>query len=251
MAMKWTWSDAGVVRESSVRTIRRSDVFVVHQPIYHLSNGHFFGTEALLRSRIDQLPTPLALIDAALDERAMGRLGRVVRELAVVGAARWPLFLNVHPQELASRWLVRPDDPMVLYDGPVYLEVTESAALEHFDLCRGALRELQHRTGARLVVDDYGAGHANLLRILQLEPDIVKLDRELVRGIDSDRRRQVIVRHTIQLCRELGIRVVAEGIETREELGVVRELGAEWGQGYLLARPSESPKRDPAWSVSD
>jgi EAL domain-containing protein (putative c-di-GMP-specific phosphodiesterase class I) len=148
------------------------------------------------------------------------------------------LFVNVHPDELSSRWLVRPDDPLNYHDNEVFLEITESAAFEYFDLCRGVLKELCARAQVHLVVDDLGAGHSNLKRVLDLEPKVVKLDRELVVELDKSRRQQVLVRSVTELCKELGAEVVAEGIETLDELKAVRDCGADYAQGFLLAKPA-------------
>jgi hypothetical protein len=104
----------------------------------------------------------------------------------------------------------------------VYLEITESAAFTHYDLCMSVLKDVCARAGVHLVVDDYGAGHSNLARILDLNPKIVKLDGALIRGIDKDPRRQLMVRHMVALCTDLGAKVVAECIETVEELKAVR-----------------------------
>jgi len=108
------------------------------------------------------------------------------------------------------------------------------------------LKEVCGRSGAHLVVDDLGAGYSNLTRILELEPRVAKLDRSLVTRLDEDRRKQVLVRKLIELCNELGCRVVCEGIETIGELSAARDCGAQYAQGYLLARPADPPP-DVVW----
>jgi hypothetical protein len=134
--------------------------------------------------------------------------------------------------------LVRPDDPIFFHEREVYLEITESAAFTHYDLCMSVLKDVCARAGVHLVVDDYGAGHSNLARILDLNPEIVKLDGALIRGIDKDPRRQIMVRHMVALCTDLGAKVVAECIETVEELKAVADQGVQFAQGYVLARPA-------------
>jgi EAL domain-containing protein (putative c-di-GMP-specific phosphodiesterase class I) len=161
----------------------------------------------------------------------------MIRDLTFGTAPNLPMFVNVHPQELSSRWLVRPDDPINFSDADVYLEITESATFEHFDLCQGALAEIRSRAGARLAIDDFGAGYSNLRRVAELEPAVIKLDRELIRGIHRSARLQLLVRWVVRLCQELGAKVVAEGIETLDELKAVRETGVDYAQGFLLARP--------------
>jgi len=132
---------------------------------------------------------------------------------------------------------VRPDDPVFSHDEQVYLEITESVPLTHFELCRQVLKELRARGGVHLVVDDLGAGYSNLQRINDLEPQVVKLDRGLVLGIDRSRRQHKLVSSVVRLCREMDARVVAEGIETEDEFSALRDTGVDYGQGYLFARP--------------
>ncbi len=211
---------------------------VLFQPIVHLATGRVWAVEALARCSRPHFKDPQALFRAAVEQGATGRLGRLIREVAFEGCQRHRVFVNVHPHELSSRWLVRTDDPLCFHDADVYLEVTETAAFEFFDLCRSVLREVCTRTGAHLVLDDLGAGYSNLARFIELEPEVVKLDRALVSDIHRDRRKQVMVRHLASLCRELGARVVAEGIETEDELSAIIDAGVEYGQGYFLARPA-------------
>jgi EAL domain-containing protein (putative c-di-GMP-specific phosphodiesterase class I) len=146
--------------------------------------------------------------------------------------------VNLHPSELEEGWLVRPDDPIFSHDDDIYLEITESAPLTHFDLCASVLREVCGRVGVHLVVDDLGAGYSNLKLIAELQPRVVKLDRNLIQDLDRKPRQQKLVAIVVHLCHELGALVVAEGIETNGEYEAVRDSGAEYGQGYLFARPS-------------
>ena len=102
-------------------------------------------------------------------------------------------------------------------DQPIYLEVTESVPLSHFSYCHSVLREIRGK-GVSLAVDDLGAGYSNLKYIVDLKPEIVKLDRTLIADLADDRRAQVLVRHIVKLCQELGALVVAEGIEQETEM---------------------------------
>jgi EAL domain-containing protein (putative c-di-GMP-specific phosphodiesterase class I) len=217
--------------------VQPSDLSVVFQPIVRLDTGKLFAYEALVRCAVPGF-SPTVLFEHALSEHSTGRLGRSIREIAVPLCNGTPLFVNLHPSELEEGWLVRPDDPIVSHDHDVYLEITETAPLTHFDLCLSVLREVCSRVGAHLVVDDFGAGYSNLKHISDLEPRVVKLDRNLVEGIDRKPRQQKLVAATVRLCFELGALVVAEGIETTDEYMAVRDCGAQCGQGYLFARPS-------------
>jgi EAL domain-containing protein (putative c-di-GMP-specific phosphodiesterase class I) len=222
----------------------------VFQPILSLSNGVTFAHEALARCHNPDFPTPLQLFACAAKERACGRLGRLVRNVIFENCARRPIFVNLHPQELHQRWLVQPTDPLFLHDGPVYLEITEHAALRYFDVCADVLADVCGRCNARLVVDDLGAGHSDMDRVLLLRPQLVKLDMSLIRDIDRDPKRQKKVLRIVEHCHELGARVVAEGIQGLDELQVVRDLGVEYGQGYLFGKP-QPELADGWWPLSD
>jgi EAL domain-containing protein (putative c-di-GMP-specific phosphodiesterase class I) len=245
---KLTWTLTEGAAQRGVRRLRQEDFGVVFQPIVEIATGRAFAQEALVRCRNLEYPTPPELFEAAAKEEACGRLGRMIREIAFETCGDIALFVNLHPQELSSRWLVQPDDPIGFHSKPVYLEITESAALTHFDLCREVLKELCRRTGARLVVYDFGAGYSNLERVVDLEPEVIKLDLALTRDIQNHKPKQIVVRHMVNMCRELGARVVAEGVEALDELRCVRDLGVQYAQGYLLAYPAAPPPTH-AWPL--
>jgi EAL domain-containing protein (putative c-di-GMP-specific phosphodiesterase class I) len=213
------------------------DLSVVYQPIVYLNSMKPFAYEALVRSNSPHWINPPKLFDEAIQSRCVGALGRAIRELSTNHCPGVPLFLNVHPNEFDESWLVRPDDPIFTHDSQIYLEVTESVPLTHFAYCHSVLREIRGK-GVSLAVDDLGAGYSNLKYIADLKPEMVKLDRTLIADLADDRRAQVLVRHIVQLCHELGARVVAEGIEQETEMKVVIDCGADFGQGYYFARPA-------------
>lgn len=213
---------------------RPEELRVVFQPIVELTSGRLFAYEALLRCPDC---SPAELFERAHAAGCVGRLGRLVREVAVRLGAGKPLFLNVHPGELNQPWLVRPDDPIFEHDNEVFLEITESVPLLHFELCIQVLRELRVRGGVHLVVDDLGAGYSNLKSIADLEPRVVKLDRGLVAGIHRNPRQRRLVSGVVRLCQDLDATVVAEGIEVPEEYRALCDTGTHLGQGYLFARP--------------
>jgi len=219
------------------RTVQKADLHVVFQPIVDMRTGLQFATEALVRCRRPELGDPLTLFRHAVANHCTGRLGRMIREIAMP-LCSGPVFVNIHPNELSERWLVRPDDPIFAHDDEVFLEITESVPFTHFDLCIDVLREVRSRGGIHLVVDDLGAGYSNLGRIADLEPKVVKLDRELITQLDRHARRRQLVTSVVRLCNELGAVVVAEGIETHDEFSAISDTGVEYGQGYLFARPA-------------
>jgi EAL domain-containing protein (putative c-di-GMP-specific phosphodiesterase class I) len=217
--------------------VRPEELSIVFQPIVSMLDGELFAYEALVRCTRPEFASPPVLFERAVSAGCVGRLGRMVREIAVPISNGLPLFLNVHPLELQEPWLVRPDDPIYSHDADIYLEVTESVPLTHFELCQHVLHEVRVRGGVHLVVDDLGAGYSNLKRIIDLEPRVVKLDRELIAGIDKSRRQHCLVNSVVRLCVELNATVVAEGIETQGEFDALRDTGVHYGQGFLFARP--------------
>ena len=118
------------------------------------------------------------------------------------------------------------------------IEVTEHEALAEDEAVREALRDLRER-GARIAVDDAGAGYSGLKQLTQVQPDIVKLDRILTEGIHGDPARMALVESFVRFARRTGAIVCAEGIETLDELAALADLDVQWGQGYALGRARE------------
>jgi len=216
-------------------------LWMAFQPIV-ARDGTLFGHEALLRSRERALPHPGAVLDAAEQLGRLDELGRRVRGLSalpVVGRAdATTLFVNLHPRDLLDDELLWDDSPLRAIANRVVLEITERATIEKMDTLAPRIAELR-RAGYRIAIDDLGAGYAGLTSFAVLEPDLVKLDMTLVRAIDSSRAKQRIVGSIAEACRDLGVRVVAEGVETRAEWSAVLDAGCDLVQGYLFAKPAE------------
>lgn len=209
-----------------------------YQPIVD-RDGKLYAHEALMRSREPELPHPGAVLDAAERLGRLVALGRHMRSLSaatMADDASGLLFLNLHPRDLLDDELVSLDAPLARIAHRVVLEITERAALEKLGDVKARADVLRER-GYRIAIDDLGAGYAGLTSFALLEPDIVKLDMTLVRGIDQNATKQKLVKTMSSLCTDLGMLVVAEGVETKEELLCVLELGSHLVQGYLIARP--------------
>ena len=221
------------------------------QPIVQLSDGSVVAHEALSRGPAGSaLECPRLLYGAAEAEGCALELDAACRALALQCATEsgWtagtngPLFLNVWPGAL-SRPAFLPELTAALAAvgrGPrdVVLEVNEAEHLDaHLD---GPLAECR-AAGFWIALDDAGAGRCGLRAIVEVVPDVVKVDRALVGGIDQHRGRRAAVAALARLARDLGIVLVAEGIETQGELRAVRDLGVPLGQGFLLGRPAPNP----------
>jgi len=226
--------DPGVLDQ----TLREHRFSMVFQPIVDLKRRRVFAYEALVRPQLYRTP-PAMIADAARQNR-LGFLGRTLREASIVDCPNDPLFINIQPDELLEHYLVQPDDPIFKHGEEVFLELTEAVPLQRLDLCAHMLHEIQSR-GVHVVVDDLGSGYSNLRYLADLNPKVVKLDRELVTGLRPGTRRFKLVRGLVQLCNDLDAKVVAECIETGEELAAAIEAGCHLGQGYVLARPAMPP----------
>jgi EAL domain-containing protein (putative c-di-GMP-specific phosphodiesterase class I) len=199
------------------------------------------GYEALLRSSEPSLPHPAAVIDAAERLGQLDILGRTVREHAAAvfteSGQTALLFVNLHVTDLLDADLLSPRAPLAKLAHQVVLEITERSSLDRVPDVRSVIASLRE-LGYRIAVDDLGAGYAGLTSFTLLEPDFVKLDMSLIRGIDGNATKQKVVRSMTTLCHEMGMLVVAEGVETRQECAVLVELGCDLLQGFLLARPA-------------
>jgi EAL domain-containing protein (putative c-di-GMP-specific phosphodiesterase class I) len=216
-------------------------LWLAYQPIVDIATGVPVAYEALVRSDSPGLEGAGPLIDAAEQLGRMVELDQAVRRHAADLLVTRPdvpaVFVNVHPLALLDPDLTDPDAPLSRVARRVVLEITERAALSEItDLARRLAR--LRALGFRIALDDLGAGHSNLLGFASLRPEVVKLDRELVRELHEDPVRQHIVRSVTQLAHALGMKVVAEGIEKPEELDAVRALDCDLAQGFLLARPA-------------
>jgi len=198
----------------------------------------------LLRSPEPTLPCPKSVLDAADRLDRVHDLGRKIRGLVAQDIASFPepaqIFVNLHPHDLMDDQLVLGDCPLTEHSRRVVLEITERATLEGMTDIRARVAKLRG-LGYRIALDDLGAGYAGLTSFAHLEPDIVKIDRSLVENIGSDRTKQKLLGSLAQLCGQLDMQVICEGIETREERDMLLTLDCDLLQGYLFARPERIP----------
>jgi len=220
--------------------LAKDTMWMAFQPIL-TADGTLYGHEALMRAKAPSLPHPGAVLKAAESLGELDELGRLVRRLATAPVVAHPdagiLFVNLHPSDLEDDELVAASAPLSKIARRVVLEITERASIDSVPNLRK--RVMQLRTmGYRIAVDDLGAGYAGLTSFALLEPDIVKIDMSLVRDVDKLPVKQQLILSIARLCREMGIGVVAEGVETAAERDMVLQLGCDLLQGYYFAKPS-------------
>jgi EAL domain-containing protein (putative c-di-GMP-specific phosphodiesterase class I) len=221
-----------------------SSLWMAYQPIVSWSTRSVFAYEALLRSPEPTLPRPKAVLDAAERLNRVHELGRTIRHAVARDIPTFDpnvrVFVNLHPLDLLDDDLVGGTCALRPFARRVVLELTERAPLEGMHDIRARVAALRS-LGYRIALDDLGAGYAGLTSFAHLEPDVVKVDRSLVQDIDSDRTKQKLLGSLAQLCTQLDMTVICEGIETSAERDTLRTLDCDLLQGYLFARPERVP----------
>jgi EAL domain-containing protein (putative c-di-GMP-specific phosphodiesterase class I)/AmiR/NasT family two-component response regulator len=227
-----------VAVERIEQVIAGEGLAMVYQPIFDLRDERIIGFEALARFSLEPKRTPDVWFDEA---QALGlgpdlELTALRLAMADLGSMRDGAYLavNISPSTALSRQF--REAMSSLEPGRLVVEITEHARVEDYEALAESLRAVRGR-GARLAIDDAGAGFASLRHILLLAPEIIKLDISLTRDVHSDRARRALASALISFATEIEAGIVAEGIETQEEMDALRNLGVQYGQGYFLARP--------------
>ncbi len=215
-------------------------MWMAFQPISDAARRSVFGYEALMRTQEPSLPHPGAVLSAAERLERLPELGRRVRELSAKAFEKAPagalLFVNLHTRDLLDEDLYDVKAPLTRIAHQVVLEITERSTIEDVKDIQARVSSLRAQ-GFRIAIDDLGAGYAGLSSFVALQPEIVKLDMSLVRGVHQSSIRQRLIGSMTSLCTEMGMRVVAEGVEVIEEYECVRWFGCDLIQGYLIAKP--------------
>lgn len=221
------------------RIIDEQSFYMVYQPIFHVGMRKLVGYEVLTRFTAEPHQSPDRWFSAAAEVNLQTELERAVIECALADFQHFPveiyLSFNLSPHSILN------DSALGIFDGfpleRIMLEVTEHSSIDDYSIVAQKLESLRQR-GLRLAVDDAGAGYASFRHILKLKPDVIKLDSSLVSAIDSDEGIRALASAVIRFAEETGSKVVAEGVETEQELNVLRQLKVNKAQGYLLGRPS-------------
>jgi len=225
-----------IARVESV--LARNAIDIVFQPIVDLRSGHVAGVEALSRFSDEPVRPP----DVWFDEATSVGLGAALelraleRALAHIDAIPEAAFMSVNlsPEVAGQR-----DAVEIINGAPtgrIVVEITEHGQIRDRSTLNASLDAMRTR-GVRVAVDDAGAGFAGLQQILDLRPEIIKLDLAITHGIDTDPIRRALASCLLSFATEIGSLIVAEGIETRDELVTLQKLGIVLGQGYFLALP--------------
>jgi diguanylate cyclase (GGDEF)-like protein len=232
------------------RALERDEFTLVYQPIVRLGGGRLTGVEALLRWQHRERGTvgPAEFIPVAEETGLILPLGRWVLERACAQAAAWnaissaPITMSVN---VSGRQLQQPAFPAEvagvlastgLAAELLTLELTESVLMQDAEAATAMLVDLKS-LGVRLAIDDFGTGYSSLNYLRRFPIDELKIDRSFVASLDDGPTQSAVVLSILRLGETLHLETVAEGIEEPSQLAVLRDLGADLGQGYLFARP--------------
>ena len=232
------------------RALDHGELKAWYQPVIDLATGRAVSTEALVRWEHPErgLIPPMEFIPVAEEAGLIAELGLQVLEQACCQTAAWQR--DIDPElgvsvNVSGRQVIDPNFPAHvaaiaersgLRAGTLALEITESVFMEEADSPVTVLGSLQEH-GLALMLDDFGTGYSSLSRLKRFPLDVLKIDRSFVSGVDSNADDRAIVKATIDMAHAVGLTVVAEGVETREQEEQLRALGCDLAQGYLYARP--------------
>jgi EAL domain-containing protein (putative c-di-GMP-specific phosphodiesterase class I) len=238
--------EASLDRAGRERRIRRlvagTGRRLVFQPIVDMQTGAIVGAEALTRFDDDDRSPEATFAEASRVDLHLELEVAAIRDaLARLPDLPADAYLSVNASCATAMWpglaeVVGADA------GRLVLEITEHEAVEDYEALVERLERLRER-GMRLAIDDAGAGFASFRHALRLGPDLIKADLSIVRGIDADDGRRALASALVSFTRQMGMTIVAEGVETLGELETLRRIGVRFAQGYVFARPGPLPLR--------
>lgn len=231
-----------LVREQVEQALRSDSIKMLFQPVYDLQSGDLVGCEALARLPIEPVRGPDRWFADAAAVGLGGRLELAAIQKALSALEVLPesmfLAINASPGTLLSSDLTAMC--LTVDCRRLVLELTEHVPVEDYRAVHTATARLRER-GARLAVDDTGAGYAGFQHLLGVRPDVIKLDGSLTRGVDADPGRRALAAALVSFTETVGATLIAEGVETADEMSTLQELNVQWAQGYHLGRPQSLP----------
>lgn len=215
-----------------------------YQPIVDLKTGEIFAYEMLMRPLHDDFKSPLEVLTVARNQSKLGRLERLIIFKAFESIRenqdklqKVKLFINSIPNQTLSEsdlWQLTQSYGDLFYKAVIEVIETESDSPSQMQLKIKIVREM----GMMVAIDDFGSGYSNEMRILSIQPEVIKIDMEMVQGVHSDPDKKVLIANLLQFCHSRGSRVIAEGVEEAEDLRTIIELGVDFVQGYYTGKPN-------------
>ncbi len=231
------------------------DFAMAFQPIVQVSTRSVFAHEALVRGPGGEgaMTVLSQLTDEnrySFDQTCRVKAIEQASELGMTSMLSINFLPNaVYRAEACIRLTLATAKKCAFPAERIMFEVTESEQSSDLAHLKSIFRDYEQR-GFTTAIDDFGAGYAGFDFLVEFVPDIIKIDMALLRGIDMHRERQIVVSGIVRICNELGVRVLAEGVETRAEFDFLRSLGIDLFQGYLFAKPAFRALPDVDWAAA-
>lgn len=223
------------------RAIRRDEIQLRFQPQIDIASGAVTGVEAL--ARWEKAESAEALFDRAEASGLSERLSRAIQRKALQAASRWSddlsrmqLSINLLPQDLErqgfERWLLEEIRAAGLEPQRVTAEIVETSLVGDRLAVAARLSQLR-AAGVRIAIDDFGTGYSSLAYLASLPLDAIKIDRAMIAHLIGGSRDRIIVKAMVRLAQELGLKVIVEGVESPDQLALLRQWGCDSYQGFL------------------
>jgi len=219
------------------------------QPIVDARTGEIFAFEALMRPKTPNIQNPAELLTLARSQSKLSAIERLTWFRCLecfdhlpIAQSNCKLFVNsIANQVLRSQDQAKLEEQYGRYLNRLVVELTEE---DRVDVCSEPIREKQsmiHRWNAQMALDDFGVGYNGEAKLVDLSPGYVKLDMSIIRNVHLDENRRILLKNLIPYCKERGIKIIAEGVELREEMEVLIAFGVDYLQGYYLGKPTYQP----------
>jgi EAL domain-containing protein (putative c-di-GMP-specific phosphodiesterase class I) len=235
------------VSDDILSGLERNEFVPFYQLQFHADSLDIAGAETLARWRhpVRGLLTPDHFLQVAEDLDVVSSIDGMILERALKDYADWQdagipipeISVNVSARRLNDPALGRKLESLKIKPGTVSFELLESIFLDDYDEAVHENLETIRKLGIGIEIDDFGTGHASIVSLLKIGPATLKIDRALIKPITETSEQRKLVRSIIEIGKSLGIEVVAEGVETREHIRILQDLGCDLLQGYALARP--------------
>lgn len=226
--------------------IERKAILMHYQPIISLQTGDIMGYEALMRGYPDsEIIIPLEALSLAREYGKILELEKIAREIAIAGAKTMKknkyLFINIEPDILKDNqyefgYTKKLLEREGLNEGNIVFEITEKAVIKEYNQYL-TLMDNYRKQGYKIAIDDVGSGYSGLSRINDTKPEFMKIDMELVRNVNKDSYKRSLVTALVKFAGMTGVKTIAEGIETKEELETIIRIGVNYGQGFFIQKP--------------
>jgi diguanylate cyclase (GGDEF)-like protein len=227
--------------------LERDEFIVWYQPQFEAESMQLCGAEALVRWRHPDRGVLASgnFLKVAEDLNVMARIDQLVLQTALKDQMRWTamgatvprISVNVSSKRLHDENLIEQLQGLSITPGSICFELVESIFLDESDTKATENIEKIKALGIDIEIDDFGTGHTSIVSLLKLKPKRLKIDRQLVMPITVQPQERSLVRNIVEIARSLGIETVAEGVETHEHAGMLRQLGCDYLQGYAFAKP--------------